>query len=63
MEEVQEADTPLEANDNLVLMQEFAAIYLNVTNDIDYVSYSLVSPTLSLSDKNPNPMVFAALQE
>jgi hypothetical protein len=44
-------------------MQEFAAMSLNLTNDIDYASYFLLPSVLSAHVEDLDPMVFAALPE
>jgi hypothetical protein len=45
VEEVQEGENIHETGDESLLKQEFAAILLNLTNDIDFTSYSIKSPS------------------
>jgi hypothetical protein len=45
VEEVQEGENTHETQDKSLLKQEFAAMLLNLTNDIDFTSYSIKSPS------------------
>jgi hypothetical protein len=45
VEEVQEGENIHENGHESLLKQEFAAMSLNLTNDIDFTSYSIESPS------------------
>lgn len=59
IQEVKDTDT---ANDS-VLTEEFAAMSINVTNEIDYSSYSSLSSVISPLDEDTGPVIFATLTE
>jgi hypothetical protein len=59
VEEVQEGENIHETRDESLLKQEFAAMSLNLTNDIDFTSYSIESPSAG----SLNHIVLLALPE
>ena len=46
VEEILEAEITLDTVDELLLKQEFAAMSINFTNDINFASYPMLSPTV-----------------
>ena len=59
VEDVQQTEV-LDTGEESVLTQEFAAMSLNITNDIDYATYP---SAISLREENLGPMAFATLPE
>jgi hypothetical protein len=63
VEEIQQMEVTIDTADELILTEEFAAMSLSLPNDIDFTSYPLSSPDISLHKENINPVVLATLPE
>jgi hypothetical protein len=61
VEDVQQAETSLDILDELVLMQDFAAMSLNIENDINYTTYSSATSVILMHNKNIEPLALATL--
>jgi hypothetical protein len=63
IEEIQQIKVTIDTADESILTEKFAAMSLGLPNDINFTSYPLSSPDISLHEGNINPVVLATLPE
>jgi hypothetical protein len=63
VEEIQQREVTIDTVDESIRTEEFAAMSLSLPNDINFTSYPLSSPDISLHKGNMNPAVLATLPE
>ena len=62
-ENTPQTEITIDPSDEPVLTQEFAAMSLNTTNDINFASYSSLQSVTSTLEGNSTPVAFASLHE